>query len=195
MSEPQISKNRNMTLALVPVLAFSAIALLFAYALSTGDPSKLPSVLIGKPVPETSFAALEGLQRDGKPVLGFDSTQLGKGKVSFVNFWASWCGPCITEQPLIIELAKRTGVEIFGVNYKDKPVDALRFLSRYGNPFTALGVDPNGRGAIEWGVSGMPESYIISPRGEIIYKHTGPITAESLKKDVIPAIAAARKMK
>ena len=188
-------RKRNLAWVLAPVLVFGAITALFAYALNTGDPSILPSVLIGKPVPKTSFASLEGLVKNGQSVPGFDSAQLGNGKTSVVNFWASWCGPCITEQAQIVALSQRTGVEIFGVNYKDKPEDARRFVKQYGNPYTALGVDPTGRGAIEWGVSGMPETFVVNPRGEIIYKHTGPITPESLEKKLIPVITAANKAK
>jgi cytochrome c biogenesis protein CcmG/thiol:disulfide interchange protein DsbE len=182
-------KGRGWVLA--PLLIFIGMAALFAFGL-TGDPSKLPSALIGRPVPQTDFPALEGLVDNGKPVAGFHATDLAKGRVSVVNFWASWCGPCIEEHPLLITLRERSGVDIFGVNYKDQTEAGRRFLGRYGNPFTAVGTDQNGRNAIEWGVYGMPETFVINGRGEIAYKHVGPISPESLEQKLLPAIAAAQ---
>jgi cytochrome c biogenesis protein CcmG/thiol:disulfide interchange protein DsbE len=165
---------------------------LFAFALTSGDPSKLPSALIGKPVPQTEFPALEGLQNANAPVPGFTSAELGHGKVSVVNFWASWCGPCVEEQPLLIELASRADVDLYGINYKDQTTSARRFLGRYGNPFKAVGTDANGRGAIEWGVYGMPETFVVNGNGTIAYKHVGPISKESLEAKLLPAIEAAK---
>lgn len=184
---------RGIGWLLLPLTLFAAIAGLFALALISGDPSKLPSALIGKPVPATAFAPLEGLVADGKPVPGFASTDLAQGRVTVVNFWASWCVPCVQEHPLLEELARRTGVAVYGVNYKDQQANARRFLGRYGNPFTAVGVDGNGRGAIEWGVYGMPETFVVNGKGEITYKHVGPISEQSLLTNVIPAVEAARK--
>ena len=154
---------------------------MFAFALQTGDPSKLPSALIGKPVPATQFPALEGLIEADKPVPGFTSAELANGQASVVNFWASWCVPCAEEQPLLIELQQRTGVALYGVNYKDEAATARRFLGRYGNPFAAVGTDEPGRGAIEWGVYGMPETFVVNGKGEIVFKHVGPISPESLQ--------------
>ncbi|MCC7253336.1 DsbE family thiol:disulfide interchange protein [Hyphomicrobium sp.] len=179
--------------AIAPLLIFAAIAALFAFALTSGDPSKLPSALIGRPVPQTVFPPLEGLTDKGQPVPGFAATDLARGRVSVVNFWASWCVPCIEEHPLLIALRERSGVEIYGVNYKDQPEAGRRFLGRYGNPFTAVGVDRAGRNAIEWGVYGMPETFVIDGQGRIAYKHVGPISKESLEKTLLPAIAAAQK--
>jgi cytochrome c biogenesis protein CcmG/thiol:disulfide interchange protein DsbE len=167
---------------------------MFAYALFSGDPSKLPSTLIGRPAPATEFAPIEGLLANGSPVPGFSSKDLSKGNVSIVNFWASWCVPCIQEHPLLAELKGRTGVDIFGVNYKDDPTAARRFLGLHGNPFAAAGADPKGRGAIEWGVYGMPETFVVNGRGEIAYKHVGPINARSLAERLIPAIEKARQV-
>jgi cytochrome c biogenesis protein CcmG/thiol:disulfide interchange protein DsbE len=175
-----------------PALIFAAVAMLFAFALTSGDPSKLPSALIGKPVPQTEFPALEGLQNAGAPVSGFTSADLGHGKVSVVNFWASWCGPCVEEQPLLIELQQRSGVDLYGINYKDQTTSARRFLGRYGNPFKAVGTDANGRGAIEWGVYGMPETFVVNGQGTIAYKHVGPVTKESMETKLLPAIEAAK---
>jgi cytochrome c biogenesis protein CcmG, thiol:disulfide interchange protein DsbE len=175
-----------------PLVIFAVLAAIFALALRSADPTKLPSALIGKHAPATQLPALEGLRDGARPISGFSSADLATGQVSFVNFWASWCVPCVQEHPLLSALKERTGVRIFGINYKDQTEAARRFLGRYGNPFAAVGVDGNGRAAIEWGVYGMPESFVVSGKGEIVYKHVGPITAEALEATVIPAIRAAQ---
>jgi cytochrome c biogenesis protein CcmG, thiol:disulfide interchange protein DsbE len=182
--------SRGLSWVVVPVIAFAALVALFAFALTSGDPSRLPSALIGKPVPKMEFPALEGLLEAGRPVPGFTSADL-KGGVSVVNFWAAWCAECAGEQELLLDLKTRTGVPIYGVNYKDDPVAARRFLGRYGNPFKAVGTDKGGRSAIEWGVYGMPETFVINGKGEIAYKHVGAITPESLETKLLPAIAQA----
>lgn len=175
----------------VPLAIFIAVGALFAFALTSGDPSKLPSALIGRPVPPVTFAPLEGLSGPAGAMPGFSAADLAKGEVSVVNFWASWCAPCVEEHPILVDLAAKSGVKVYGVNYKDQPDAARRFLGRYGNPFTALGVDPNGRGAIEWGVYGMPETFVVNGKGEIAYKHVGPMTADSVAQKILPAIKAA----
>lgn len=177
---------------LLPVALFLGLATLFGFALVSGDPSKLPSALIGKQAPKTTFAALEGLTVGGRPVAGFSSDDLAKGKVTVVNFWASWCVPCVQEHPLLIALNERSGVAIVGVNYKDQPDSARRFIGRYGNPYAAVGVDPQGRGAIEWGVYGMPETFVVDGKGRIVYKHVGPITPQSLEQRLLPVIERAK---
>jgi len=182
--------SRGLSWVVVPVIAFAALVALFAFALTSGDPSRLPSALIGKPVPKMEFPALEGLLEAGRPVPGFTSADL-KGGLSVVNFWAAWCAECAGEQELLLDLKTRTGVPIYGVNYKDDPVAARRFLGRYGNPFKAVGTDKGGRSAIEWGVYGMPETFVINGKGEIAYKHVGAITPESLETKLLPAIAQA----
>jgi cytochrome c biogenesis protein CcmG/thiol:disulfide interchange protein DsbE len=176
-----------------PLAIFAVLAMLFALALSSGDPSKLPSALIGRPAPSITLAALEGLNDGAGAVEGFSSADLATGEVSVVNFWASWCAPCVQEHPLLVALKERTGVKLYGVNYKDQAATARRFLGRYGNPFSAVGVDDNGRAAIDWGVTGMPETFILNGKGEIVYKHIGPISAETLESKIIPKIRAAAK--
>lgn len=185
-------KPRRSAWVVLPVAMFFGLAVMFAFALFTGDPSKLPSALIGRPAPKVDFAALEGLKNAGQPVPGFTATELAKGEVQLVNFWASWCVPCVQEHPMLIELTRRTSVPILGVNYKDDPAAARRFIGRYGNPYKAVGVDPQGRGAIEWGVYGMPESFVVDGGGRIVYKHVGPISVDSLEEKVLPAIEKAR---
>jgi cytochrome c biogenesis protein CcmG/thiol:disulfide interchange protein DsbE len=175
-----------------PLAIFTLLAIIFAFALRTGDPSKLPSALIGKTAPAIELQGLEGLNEAGRPVGGFASADLAKGQVSVVNFWASWCVPCVQEHPVLVALKERTGVRVYGVNYKDQAAAARRFLGRYGNPYFAVGVDGNGRAAIEWGVYGMPETFIVNGKGEIAYKHVGPITPETLETRIIPAIRAAQ---
>ncbi len=190
-SEAAPRASRGLSWVVVPVVAFAALVALFAFALNSGDPSRLPSALIGKPVPQMEFPALEGLTDAGRPVPGFSSADLAKGGVSVVNFWAAWCAECAGEQDLLLDLKAKTGVPIFGVNYKDDPVAARRFLGRYGNPFKAVGTDKGGRSAIEWGVYGMPETFVINGKGEIAYKHVGAITPESLEGKLVPAIVQA----
>jgi cytochrome c biogenesis protein CcmG/thiol:disulfide interchange protein DsbE len=176
----------------LPLAVFAALAVLFAVALFSGDPSKLPSQLVGKPAPVFVAPALEGLTDGVRPIGGFAAADLAKGRVSVVNFWASWCVPCVQEHPQLVDLKERTGVDLYGVNYKDQAAAARRFLGRFGNPFTAVGTDGTGRTAIEWGVYGMPETFVINGRGVVVYKHVGPITPESLERQVIPAILRAR---
>ena len=185
--------SRGAGWVIVPVLIFAAIAGAFTYALMTADPSKLPSALVGKPAPDVTFEALADVTNNGKALRGFSAADLSKGKVTVVNFWASWCVPCATELPLLIELKKQADVQIVSVNYKDQPAAAQRFLGEYGNPFSAIGIDPKGRGAIEWGVYGMPETFIVRGDGTIAYKHIGEITAENLKQKLLPAVEAAKQ--
>jgi cytochrome c biogenesis protein CcmG/thiol:disulfide interchange protein DsbE len=187
---PDVQKRRSRRL-LWPLAIFALLAVIFAFALKSGDPSRLPSALIGKQVPAIALAALEGLTDGARPVAGFGAADLAQGRVSVVNFWASWCVPCVQEHPLLVVLKERTGVQLYGVNYKDQAASARRFLGRYGNPFAAVGVDGDGRAAIEWGVYGMPETFVVDGKGRIAYKHVGPITAEALEAKIMPAIRAA----
>lgn len=168
-------------LVMLPLIGFGVIAALFLLRLYGGDPSKIPSALIGRPAPQTVLPALEGLTREGAAVPGLNPSVF-KGKVSLVNVWASWCVPCHDEAPLLTEMAKDNRLQIVGINYKDVPDNARRFLGRYGNPFSAVGVDSNGRGSIEWGVYGVPETFIVGRDGTIVYKLVGPITPQNLER-------------
>jgi cytochrome c biogenesis protein CcmG/thiol:disulfide interchange protein DsbE len=186
---PGARGKRNL-LVMLPLVAFIALTGLFLYRLGAGDPSRLPSALIGRMAPATDLPALEGLTRDGKPVPGLNSASFA-GNVTLVNVWASWCVPCHDEAPLLDQLAKDKRIRIAGINYKDVPDNARRFLNRYGNPFVASGVDANGRASIDWGVYGVPETFLIGRDGAIAYKMVGPITAENLVKVLQPEIEKA----
>ncbi|MGM4902614.1 DsbE family thiol:disulfide interchange protein [Tardiphaga sp. 866_E4_N2_1] len=175
----QATPKRRWMLAL-PLLIFAALAALFWFRLGA-DPAKLPSALIGRAAPQTTLPALEGLTDSGAPVPGLDPAAF-KGKVSLVNVWASWCAPCHEEAPLLTELGKDKRLQLVGINYKDAPDNARRFLGRYGNPFGIVGVDGNGRAAIEWGVYGVPETFIVGRDGRIAYKMVGGITQENYER-------------
>ncbi len=187
-----MAEGKPSLLRLLPVVIFAILAGFFAMALRSGDPSRLPSTLVGKPVPQTTFPAVEGLESGGKPQPGFTSADLAKGKVSIVNYWASWCEPCVEEVPLLEQLKNTAGVDIYGVNYKDQTEAARRFIGRFGNPFTAVGTDADGRAAINWGVYGTPETFVVNGKGEVIYKHVGTITVDSLTTKLLPIIEKAK---
>ena len=185
--------NRSKFLRLLPVLLFAAVAGFFAIALRTGDPSLLPSTLVGRQVPQGVFPPIEGLESaNGKPEGGFASSDLAKGKVSVVNYWASWCVPCIEEHPFLEKLKSMASVDIYGINYKDRADAARRFIGRFGNPYTAVGTDASGRAAIDWGVYGTPETFVVNGKGQIVYKHVGPISEGALTSKLLPAIEKAR---
>jgi len=181
---------RGRMLVLIPLLAFLALAALFVLRLGTGDPSRIPSALIGHAVPRTELPPLPGLERDGKAMPGLDSADF-RGQVTVLNVWASWCVPCREEAALLMTLATDSRLRVVGMNYKDQPDNARRFLGRYGNPFAANGVDGNGRAAIEWGVYGVPETFVIDRDGRITYKLIGPLTPDNLETAVKPVIEKA----
>jgi len=183
-------KMRRNVLVLLPLAVFLALAVLFLVRLGSGDPSRLPSVLIGHPAPKTDLPPLTGLTRDGKAVPGLSNAAF-PGEVTLVNVWASWCVPCADEVPYLEQLSKDKRIKLVGINYKDPTDNARRFLNRYGNPFVAVGVDANGRTSIDWGVYGVPETYLIDRTGTIAYKLVGPLTAENLASAVEPEIAKA----
>jgi cytochrome c biogenesis protein CcmG/thiol:disulfide interchange protein DsbE len=187
-NEPRISGRR--LIVLIPLLAFLALAALFMLRLGSGDPSRIPSALIGHPAPQISLPPLAGLERDGQPVPGIESAAFN-GAVTVLNVWASWCVPCHDEAPLLVKLAADPRIRVVGINYKDQPDNARRFLGRHGNPFVANGTDGSGRAAIEWGVYGVPETFVIGRDGRIAYKLIGPITPTNLEQALQPAIEKA----
>jgi cytochrome c biogenesis protein CcmG, thiol:disulfide interchange protein DsbE len=189
VEKPGAPAQRRM-IVLIPLAAFLGLAALFMFRLGTGDPSRIPSALIGQPAPQTDLPALPGLERDGKGVPGLDSAAF-KGEVTLLNVWSSWCVPCREEAPLLLQLAADRRIRVAGINYKDQPEDARRFLGRYGNPFAANGTDGNGRAAIEWGVYGVPETFVVGRDARISYKLVGPITPDNLETAVKPAIEKA----
>jgi cytochrome c biogenesis protein CcmG/thiol:disulfide interchange protein DsbE len=178
---------------LIPLVFFLGLALLFVIRLGAGDASRIPSALIGHPAPQTNLPPLTGLARNGTPVPGLDPAAF-RGGVSVLNVWASWCVPCHDEAPLLMRLAQDKRIRIVGINYKDQAENARRFLGRYGDPFAANGADENGRAAIEWGVYGVPETFVVGRDAHIAFKLIGPITPENLdavlKPEIEKAIAA-----
>jgi cytochrome c biogenesis protein CcmG/thiol:disulfide interchange protein DsbE len=181
----------RIVLAALPLVVFIALALIFWTQLNSGrDISEIPSALIGTKAPWRDLDPLAGATKDGAPVPAL-TTQTARGKLTLVNFWASWCVPCRQEHPVILQLSKDPRITVVGVNYKDGAENALRFLGELGNPFSAIGLDPAGRMAIDWGVYGIPESYLVGPDGTILYKRVGPFDDKSLKEGLYPAIEKA----
>lgn len=181
----------RIVLAGLPLIVFIALALIFWTQLNSGrDISEIPSALIGTKAPWRDLDPLAGATKDGAPVPAL-TTQTARGKLTLVNFWASWCVPCRQEHPVILQLSKDPRITVVGVNYKDGAENALRFLGELGNPFSAIGLDPAGRMAIDWGVYGIPESYLVGPDGTILYKRVGPFDDKSLKEGLYPAIEKA----
>ncbi|PSJ53147.1 DsbE family thiol:disulfide interchange protein [Kumtagia ephedrae] len=175
-----------MLWAVLPLAIFLALAALFFVQLMSGrDIAAVPSALIGAPAPETSLPPVEGL---GLP--GLDSSAFA-GKVTLVNVWGSWCGPCREEHPILMALAEDKRFAIAGLNYKDQPENARRFLGDLGNPFSAVGADSSGRAAIDWGVYGVPETFVVGRDGKILYKHVGPLTPQSARALLLPEIEKA----
>ena len=192
VSEANLARRRLVVL--LPLAVLLALAVLFFFRLGSGDPSRIPSALIGHPAPGTSLAPVPGLlAKDGKPLPGIDPTDF-KDAVTLVNVWASWCVPCHDEAPLLNTLSEDSRIRLIGINYKDQPDNARRFLGRYGNPFAAAGADLNGRASMEWGVYGVPETFLVGRDGRIAYKLVGPITQANietvLKPEIDKALAA-----
>jgi len=198
VSEVESAPGRRSPLVfLIPLILFAGLSLVFLVGLFSGDASKVPSALIGKPAPTIALTALEGLQRDGQPVPAFTMADLAKGRATIVNVFASWCAPCRVEHPHLVAMAeapvvKQGKVAVVGLNYKDEAENARRFLGALGNPYSAVGVDRAGRGAIEWGVYGVPETFLIGPDGRIVDKHVGALDVNSAQKLLAKAAALAK---
>ena len=176
--------NRRRLILLLPLALFGVLAIVLGVGLSL-NPREVPSPLIGKPVPAFDLPPVKGR------TLGLASRDL-VGDVSLVNVFASWCVACRAEHPLLVDLARRGVVAIHGLNYKDPPDDAARWLEEWGDPYTRTGADIDGRVAIEWGVYGVPETFLIGPDGKIAYKHIGPMTAEFVQGHLMPMIEKLR---
>ncbi|MDJ0449826.1 MULTISPECIES: DsbE family thiol:disulfide interchange protein [Methylocystis] len=190
MSEPVIAQRSP--LRFLPLILFALLAGLFLIRLFAGDASRIPSALIGKPAPTFNLPALDGL----KDTPGLSTEDLRKGHVSVVNIFASWCAPCRQEHPVLMAMArdaglKEKGVEIYGLSYKDEPANALGFLQAGGNPFQRVGVDPAGRTAIDFGVYGVPETFVIKGDGTIAYKFVGPLSPSAVATTLLPEIEKA----
>jgi len=192
MTEPSITATRDSPSVrrvrpafLIPVAVFVVLGIVLGWGL-TRDPRTIPSVLIGKPVPAFDLPPVKGR------TLGLSSRDL-RGEVSLVNVFASWCTACRAEHPLFMRLKAEGVVPIHGLNYKDRPDDAAEWLGRLGDPYTRTGADLDGRVAIDWGVYGVPETFVISKDGRIAYKHIGAVTPEALQKTILPLIEQLRR--
>jgi cytochrome c biogenesis protein CcmG, thiol:disulfide interchange protein DsbE len=184
--QPQTAPKPRKIFVLLPLLAFLGLAAVFFAQLMSGrDISTVPSALIGQLAPETKLPPLEGADLPGLDSAAF------VGKVTLVNVWGSWCVPCRDEHPLLLELSRDERFTIAGMNYKDQPENARRFLGELGNPYEAIGVDDAGRTAINWGVYGVPETFLVGKDGKILYKHVGPLTLEAITDDLLPQIEKA----
>ncbi|MEL6643954.1 MAG: DsbE family thiol:disulfide interchange protein [Pseudomonadota bacterium] len=172
-------------LMIAPPVIFAALAAMFYFGMQREDPDALPSVLIGQPAPAMTLTPL-----GSEPT--FSVEDLSQPGVKLVNYWASWCGPCRVEHPNIQALADE-GIPVYGVNYKDDPAKAQAFLEELGNPYVAIGADNAGRTGLDWGLYGVPETFVIDGDGNVVLRFAGPITQRALEAQVRPAIEAARE--
>jgi cytochrome c biogenesis protein CcmG/thiol:disulfide interchange protein DsbE len=172
-------------LYLLPLVLFMVLAGYFALALRPGyDPQTLPSAMIDKEAPAFDLAGLngEGISRDGL-----------KGGPVLINFFASWCVPCRVEQPVLMRLANREHVPLYGIDYKDQPEDANKLLAQFGDPYRRVGLDTDGRVGLDFGVYGVPETYVLDASGHIRKRFVGPLTAEEVEKELLPLLKALKK--
>jgi cytochrome c biogenesis protein CcmG/thiol:disulfide interchange protein DsbE len=180
-------RRRIRPLLLLPLAIFAVLGVVFLARLVSGsDPSVVPSVLIGKPAPQFALPALEGA---GVPALSHGDFA---GKFTLVNIFGSWCVPCRAEHPMLMRVAKDPRVRLVGVNYKDTPENALRFLKDLGNPYAAIGVDQGSRTFIDFGAYGVPETFLVGPDGVIISKIIGELTQRAFDTVILPAIEKGR---
>lgn len=182
---PTAPMRRRNVLALLPLAVAAMLGVVLAWGL-TRDPGNLPSTLIGKAVPDFALPPVKGR------TLGLSSTDL-KGEVSLVNVFASWCVACREEHPLFMTLAARGAVPLNGLNYKDQPNDAVKWLDSLGDPYTRTGADISGRVAIDWGVYGVPETFVVGADGRVAYKHIGPVSEEALTNTILPLVEELRR--
>lgn len=175
---------RISPMMIAPPAIFAVLMVMFGVGMFRDDPDALPSAREGQPAPPVVLQAL------GDKAI-FDDADLRDGQVKLVNYWASWCAPCRVEHPNLERLATE-GVAIYGINYKDKPGNALRFLEELGDPYLAGGADDTGRMALDWGVYGVPETYVIDGDGTILLRVAGPITQRIMRETIRPALEAAQ---
>lgn len=179
------SSARVRLVFLVPIVVFLGLGVFLGWGL-TRDPQELPSALIGTPVPEFSLPPVQGR------MLGLSNADL-RGEVSLVNVFASWCTACRYEHPLFMRLKAEGIVPIHGLNYKDAPEDAAAWLDELGDPYMRTGADRDGRVAIEWGVYGVPETFVVDREGRIAFKQVGPVTPEVLEREILPLVRELRR--
>jgi cytochrome c biogenesis protein CcmG, thiol:disulfide interchange protein DsbE len=185
--------GRRPLLVFLPLALFAALAAIFYVALLGGDHSRLPSPLLGKPAPEFALPSL-----NGDAATGLSTADLRDGKVTIVNVFASWCAPCRDEHPQLLRLSKdpllqQGDVRLVGLAYKDQPANSLKFLGALGNPYARIGADESGRVGIDWGVYGVPETFVVRGDGSIAYKFVGPMTPADLENDLLPHVRTAMK--
>lgn len=189
MTEAAVGKRRGArgVLLAIPLLVFAGLAALFYLQLFAGPPSRLPSALIGRPAPSFDLPPIAG-----STTPGLASADLARGRVTVLNVWASWCVPCRDEHPLLMALARDPSFDLVGLNNKDSAENARRFLGQLGNPFRRIGADANGRVAIDFGVYGVPETFVLDGAGRIAFKHVGPLTEALVRDRLLPEIRKAQ---
>ncbi len=188
-----LSKHLQLIFRLLPVLLFAGLAGAFTISLLSGPANILPSALINKSVPQFILPSLGDDENVTSTLPGLKTEDLIKGKVTVVNYFASWCPPCRYEHPVLMRLNRMNIVKLVGISQKDDPVKSMNFLNELGNPYSAVGVDRNGRVSIDWGVYGLPETFIVDGEGRIRFKYVGPISNQLLESKIIPEIEKARR--
>jgi cytochrome c biogenesis protein CcmG/thiol:disulfide interchange protein DsbE len=179
--EETTPRRRRFLFILVPA-TFGVLAAVLAWQLVTGKPTEIPSALIDKSIPQFELEPIPGWDQ------GLSSADIAEGGVALVNVFASWCGPCRVEHPLLMDIAAQDILPVWGLNYKDQPKDAARWLQQLGDPYTQIGSDLSGRVGIDWGVYGVPETFVIDRQGRIVYKHIGVLTQLDWDKKILPLI-------
>lgn len=179
--EATTPRRRRFLFILVPA-TFGVLAAVLAWQLVTGKPTEIPSALIDKSIPQFELEPIPGWDQ------GLSSADIAEGGVALVNVFASWCGPCRVEHPLLMDIAAQDILPVWGLNYKDQPKDAARWLQQLGDPYTQIGSDLSGRVGIDWGVYGVPETFVIDRQGRIVYKHIGVLTQLDWDKKILPLI-------